>query len=168
MPKTLPRSTHFLFCLLSAARHTDEKPHWLYMVHSVVTDKPSQVECILLQQLEISEESSEQSIEWLQLKAEPTVVTTRVRQMRRRWWSLSQWQQGRKLSTRAEENLKSLQDSALRLYRAIWDYLAVRRAFDRAPGFNRIQFMLCTKDEVTQRRPRSSITQDKALRRATE
>lgn len=112
---------------------------------SVVIDKPSQVECILLQQLEISEESSEQSIEWLQLKAEPTVVITRVRQMRRRWWSLSQWQQGRKLSTWAEENLKSLQDSALRLYRAIWDYLAVRRAFDRAPGFNRIQFMLCTR-----------------------
>lgn len=68
---------------------------------------PLRLSVFCSQQLEISEESSKQSIGWLQLKAEPTVVITRVRQTCRRCWSLSRWQQQRKLSTQAEENWRA-------------------------------------------------------------
>lgn len=146
MPKTLPRSTHYLFCLLSAAWHTYEKPHWLYMVHhNTVIDKPSQVECILLPTVgnlwrkqwtehrmasaqgwaDCSHNESEANVQTM-LKPVPVTATEETEH-----------------TSRGE--LKSLQDSALRLCRAIWDYLAVRQACDRAPCFKRIQFMLCTR-----------------------
>lgn len=121
MPKALPRSTHFLFCRLSAAwpmAHIGETTLTQPDAPYTVIDKSSQAEVYSVpDQLEISEEGSERSIRWLQLwRLRADCSSNKNKANEQMTLKLIPVRARRKLGTWAEGNLKSLQDSILRLH----------------------------------------------------